>query len=104
MERKLVKQGRNALTVTLPAEWLRRQRLEAGNSVFLEENNHQITIKSERLRPKEETTIDVRDCEKGLIYHYILAKYIEGYDTIIVEHNNPPLLQEVAESLLGMII
>jgi len=104
MERKLVKQGRNALTITPPAAWLKEQRLNAGDSVFLEENNQQITIKSERLRPKEEITIDVKDCERGLIYHQILAKYIEGYDTIIVLHNNPTLLQEVIESLLGMII
>jgi len=46
MERKLVKQGRNALTVTLPAKWLKFRRLEAGDSVFFDEKDDGILISS----------------------------------------------------------
>lgn len=104
MERKLVRQGRNALTVTLPAPWLKNRCLSAGDSVFVSERNQELVIGARLTAPRLEGTADVRDCERSMIYHILLAKYIEGYDTIVVLHNNAKLIQEVAKSLLGMII
>ncbi|MGV8169112.1 MAG: AbrB/MazE/SpoVT family DNA-binding domain-containing protein, partial [Candidatus Nanoarchaeia archaeon] len=59
MERKLVKQGQNALTVTLPAKWLKQKGLKAGGSVFLEVENNSVVVKSSVKSQKKEMTIDV---------------------------------------------
>ena len=104
MERKLVKQGRNALTVTLPAQWLKRKGLKAGNSVDMDVGNSCVTINVGRKAAAEETTVNVRDEERSFIWHKIIAAYIEGYDRITILHNNPSLTQEFTQQLLGLIM
>jgi phosphate uptake regulator len=104
MERKLVKQGRNALTVTLPAKWLKEKRLKAGDAVNVAERNKELVIGTQMTSAKKEATLDLRDCERSMIYHAVQGKYIEGYDTITILHNNPKIAQEQASWLLGMII
>ncbi|MFA6461288.1 MAG: hypothetical protein WCV90_03400 [Candidatus Woesearchaeota archaeon] len=104
MERKLVKQGRNALTVTLPAKWLQYKSLKQGDSVFLEEREQKIIISSLNATTKSETAVDVCNADRGKSFHLILGKYLQGYDRIGVLHNNPSLIQEIARELLGMAI
>lgn len=104
MERKLVKQGRNALTVTLPAKWLQTKGLKAGDSIFITERNRDLILASQLTSTKTEATLNVKDYEKSMIFHLIIAKYIEGYDTIILLHNNPAGLLDISKSLLGMIV
>jgi antitoxin component of MazEF toxin-antitoxin module len=48
MIRKLVKQGDNALTVTLPAHWIKDQGLKTGNEVHLQEIGRNIEISAAR--------------------------------------------------------
>ena len=104
MERKLVKQGRNALTVTLPAQWLKRHELHAGDSVFVREGNAQITLATSRTAIKREVTIDARAYDRSMAYHLVLGKYIEGHDTIILLHQNPQLAPELLHQMLGMVL
>lgn len=104
MERKLVKQGRNALTVTLPAAWLRKKGLKAGNSVDVEETKRGLLVRSSSLATKKETLIDVRDLERSMVWHLVNAKYIDGYDRIEVLHNNPAWIQEISQSFIGFVV
>lgn len=103
MERKLVSQGENALTITLPAKWLKRKGLRAGNSVFVEEENQGLVVKTERTAARTEIEIDIRKCEKNLLFHVFQGAYVKGYDTIKIWHNTPQAVQEV-HRLLGMTI
>lgn len=104
MQRKLVKQGRNALTVTLPAKWLKEKGLKSGDYVDIEEQENALTISADAKNLGEEIELDLRDKEPGFFYHQLIAKYLEGYDKIRVLHNNSELMQEGAQSLLGMIL
>jgi phosphate uptake regulator len=104
VERKLVKQGRNALTITLPAKWLQSKGLKAGNTITIEEKENNLEIKAEKKTIKKEITVDLRNQELSLYYHTIIAKYIQGYDIINIIHEKPDHIQEIAEEFLGMII
>lgn len=104
MERKLVKQGRNALTVTLPAQWLKRHRLIAGDSIFVREGNAQLVLTTTPSAARREITIDVRTCERHMAYHLVLGKYIEGYDAITLLHHNLQLGPELLRQMLGMVM
>jgi phosphate uptake regulator len=104
MERKLVKQGRNALTVTLPAKWLKEKGLEAGDSINIEERNSELVIATGRASAKTSTELDLIGCERSMIFHSIIARYIQGYDTIIVTHDCPKVMQEAAHRFIGMVI
>lgn len=39
MKRKIIKQGHNTLTVTLPSEWTKKLQLGAGDEVDIIENS-----------------------------------------------------------------
>jgi phosphate uptake regulator len=104
MERKLVKQGRDALTVTLPAKWIQKRNLKAGDSVYIDFNGKDLSVKSKEASPSMEVTVDVTGEERSMIWHTIIAKYIAGYDRIIILHSNPSLTQHFTHYLLGMII
>ncbi|HIH23770.1 TPA: hypothetical protein HA251_01940 [Candidatus Woesearchaeota archaeon] len=104
MERKLVKQGRNALTVTLPAAWLKAKGLVAGNSVYLIERNSELAITTALSSPRKTVTVDLTGADRSMFFHVIIAKYIEGHDTIIVNHDAPKVAQDVGAELMGMVI
>jgi phosphate uptake regulator len=103
MERKLVSQGENALTITLPAKWLKTKGLKAGNSVFVEEETQGLVVKTERTAARSEIEFDIRGCEKNLLFHVFQGAYVNGYDTIKIWHDTPQAVQEV-HRLLGMTI
>jgi antitoxin component of MazEF toxin-antitoxin module len=105
MERKLVKQGRNALTLTLPAQWLKRQRLKAGDSVQVAEQNNTLTIATQMRATTSEITIDAAQLEHTMLYHALTGAYIHGYDRIIVTHGNFDQFQAaIRPRLLGFIV
>ena len=54
MERKLVQQGNNALTVTLPSTWLKKYNLKAKDVVELEEAGRAIMVTTKRQFEAEE--------------------------------------------------
>ncbi len=105
MERKLVKQGRGALTVTLPAKWLAERGLSAGNTISFEEENNFLIIRSSGARVQEKITLDLRYTKrKSLFFHIIHGKYVEGYDEIEILHSNVDMLLDIPQQLLGFII
>lgn len=88
MERKLVKQGQNALTVTLPSEWLRAYKLIAGNVVDINVQNEVLLVSTKRQTQSVSVTIDAKDQEKWDFWQRVLSAYLNGHDEIIIL--NPP--------------
>ena len=103
MERKLVKQGRNALTVTLPAQWLKDKGLSVGNSVFIEEHNKNLEIFADTKTSLKEITIDFKDKIKSYCYHHLNSLYIEGYDKITILNSDIDIYS-FSDSFIGFTI
>jgi phosphate uptake regulator len=104
MERKLVKQGRNALTVTLPASWLKERGFKAGDIINLEERNNELVISSGLKRKKSSITLDAKDYELNMINHKVMGAYVEGFDEIVVLNNKEGDITRIARMLLGFVI
>jgi phosphate uptake regulator len=104
MERKLVKQGRNALTVTLPAKWLQAKGLAAGDSVFIEEQNRQLVVRTTMAAGKTSVELDLTGCERSMMAVAVIAKYLDGYDTIAIRHSCPKVAQEMTQWFIGMVV
>ena len=60
MRRKLVKQGDNALTITLPAAWTRVHQLTPGNEVDVRQEGQELILSSE---PAEQKTAEIMIAE-----------------------------------------
>lgn len=88
MKRKLVKQGNNALTVTLPSEWIKKLNLQAGNEVEVEEKDNSIIIAAEKMEGKSRIEINITGLDYSSIRHEIRAAYKLGYDEIILNFEN----------------
>jgi phosphate uptake regulator len=103
MERKLVRQGRNALTVTIPSAWAKKHGLLQGDIVSITEQKNELLISS-RATEKRKTSISCKGYEKSQLYHIIQGKYIQGYDSITVLHDPLAPLQDIVSTMTGMII
>ena len=94
MKRKLVKQGRNALTITLPAEWTKKFGLKAGDEVDVQDIKNNISVSVEKNQEMGKKIIDVSGL--GPMTKRILgAIYKAGYDEVEVRFETPEELEMV---------
>ena len=85
MRRKIIKQGHNTLTITLPAEWSKRFNLEAGKEIDIDEKDNGLFISTEKNGKSKSTTFDITGMDIPLIWKYFMAVYREGYNEVIVK-------------------
>lgn len=84
MKRKIIKQGHNTLTITLPVEWSRRFNLESGKEVDIEERENGLFISTEKTIKDKTTEIDITNMDIPTIWKYFMAVYREGFTEVIV--------------------
>ncbi|MBW2974608.1 phosphate uptake regulator PhoU [Candidatus Woesearchaeota archaeon] len=84
--RRLVKSGASSYTVSLPKEWLERNKLKRGNMVYIKEKSPgELSISPESVEEPlkaREITINVDDKELGTIEREITSAYVNNYNTI----------------------
>ncbi len=97
MQRKLVRQGENALTVTLPARWLKEQRMEAGDVVEVAEKDAGIFIARSSNGQKKTVIISLRDSNKKLLRTVLSSAYKARYDEVTLQFSSPPKITEISE-------
>ena len=104
MERKLVKQGKNALTITLPSKWVQKFNLSQNDSIIISEEKENLIISTNSEKKQINCEIDIKDLSRGLAFHIITGKYIQGFDKITIKHNNFKLSQEIGNGFFGFMI
>lgn len=104
MERKLVKQGRSALTMTLPHTWTAKYGLTDKDSVFVREEKDYLIVRSKEIKTERVFKVDISGMGRGLAYHIITGKFIEGYDKFVIKHDNFKFSQEIGSGFFGMIV
>jgi antitoxin component of MazEF toxin-antitoxin module len=104
MQRKLVKQGQNALTVTLPKEWTLAKGLNAGDFVDIAIDSD-ITISTQTKIQKKVTHINLSNLHKSQCWIMLQTLYINGYDTITITHTNQQdIILSIVDELIGMAV
>lgn len=88
MKRKVIKQGHNTLTLTLPTEWARRFNLEAGNEVDLDERDNGLFISTEKNGQHKHAEFNISEMDIPTIWKYFMAVYREGYSEVIVRFDS----------------
>src|SRR3989338_9970337 len=84
MRRKVIKQGHNTLTITLPNSWVKRLNLKAGDDIQVAEQEQGLFISTDRKDEVRKTTLDISGLDIPTIWKYFMAVYREGYDEIKV--------------------
>ncbi|MFW5847235.1 MAG: AbrB/MazE/SpoVT family DNA-binding domain-containing protein [Nanoarchaeota archaeon] len=85
MKRKIIKQGHNTLTITLPSDWVRKFNLKSGNEIDLIEKDNGLFISTEKKNEKKRTEFDISEMDIPTIWKYFMAVYREGYDEVYVK-------------------
>jgi phosphate uptake regulator len=106
MKRKVVKQGHNALTVTMPASWIKENGIRGGDEIDVETRGKELIIKKNGSLGAEKINFKMYGDIKYLPRH-LSVLYRLGYDEIKVEFDNPAIvdrIQEEIEEMLGLEI
>ncbi len=85
MKRKVIKQGHNTLTITLPSKWVRQFNLKPGDEISLLERENGLFLTTERRDDLLRTQIDITSLDIPTIWKYVMAAYREGYDEITIK-------------------
>jgi len=106
MRRKIVKQGHNALTMTLPSHWTKKFNIKAGDEIEIKEDGKNLMVMAELGECEKTTTINIEKANQYL-QHYpnnpflrsIDVLYRLGYDEIKLEFDNAKIMSFIPEEL-----
>jgi phosphate uptake regulator len=91
--RQLMAFGNSSYIVSIPKDWIRKNRLKKGDSLFVDEKPHEITISANESgnEKKAEITIDAENKTPAHLKTEITSAYINNYDIINVIGKSPSL-------------
>jgi phosphate uptake regulator len=84
MKRRIIKQGHNTLTITLPSDWTRKYNISAGQEIDLNEKENGLFLSTEKNFSGKKAEFDISGMDIPTIWKYFMAVYREGYDEILV--------------------
>ena len=87
MKRRIIKQGHNTLTITLPTDWAKKFNLKAGSEIDLVEKENGLFITTEKIGEEKSVEFDISEMDIPTIWKYFMAVYREGYDEVLVKFN-----------------
>jgi phosphate uptake regulator len=89
MKRRVIRQGHNTLTITLPSKWAKDLNINAGDEIELIERDKSILITSEKHNGEtKRTEFDVSNMDIPTIWKHFMSVYREGYDEVKVKFNS----------------
>jgi len=109
MKRKVIKQGHNTLTITLPSKWCLNNSVKPGDEIDIEDNNNVLHIATSISEKKiSQAYIDLSGMDKTLIRWSIPALEKYGFDEIHVKFDEDVSLDlidnVIKEQFIGYII
>jgi len=106
--RKVIRQGKGTLTMSLPMEWIRQAGIKPGGELFVEQKGLQLVVSPTiGQRPAKESQIDLGELSRPLAFVMIYNLYIRGDEEIRIKFDDPETLDSVtdaARSLIGFEI
>ena len=84
MRRKIIKQGSNTLTVTLPSKWAKKFNLTPSSEIEMTEKGNEILVSPVHEAEQESVTFDISGMSTKAIWRFISSAYRAGYDEIRV--------------------
>ncbi|HLC56981.1 MAG TPA: phosphate uptake regulator PhoU [Candidatus Nanoarchaeia archaeon] len=105
--RKLIKFGNSSYVVSLPNDWIKRNKLEKGDSLFISEGlNNGLVLNPRALKEKEakkEITINIKEKDTQRIKREIISAYLNNCDILRVQGGNNSPVKEVREVIKNLM-
>lgn len=107
IKRKLIKQGKNALTITLPKEWIKSNNLKQSDEIEINIDNNAIIINTNKVFNETKTTIHLPPMSIYAYRHFLDNAYRKGFDEIKITFEKTEQFSDIAsivDELLGFEI
>jgi len=107
MKRKLIQLSPSTSVVSLPKQWINKNKLKKGIELNLEEADNKIIISTNSSKTNKEVELNISNLSNDLIWAYVDAAYIAGYDSITLitkNQNQSNLMTTVVRYFPGLII
>ncbi len=85
MRRKIIRQGHNTLTVSLPRKWCDNHELKGGNEIEVDEKGNCLLLSKEAFKGTGSVTVDVTGLDRSTIILLVQSLYEYGYDSIEIK-------------------
>ncbi|MFH1210077.1 MAG: AbrB/MazE/SpoVT family DNA-binding domain-containing protein [archaeon] len=82
MKRKIIKQGHNTLTITLPSKWVKKLNLKEKDEIDIIERDNSLIINGQENFKEKTATIDITDFTVPLLWRFFQSAYRSGCDEI----------------------
>jgi phosphate uptake regulator len=102
MKRKVVKQGPATLMVSLPSKWAKKNNVNAGDEINLEENKNALILSKENTILQKEISINI-DTSNEIARRIIGDLYKDGYTVVKVTSNNPEIITSIKKRIVTKI-
>ncbi len=102
MRRKIIRQGKSTLTLSLPATWVKTQQLKTGDEVDITIRDQTLLINAKPTTLSRTVHVDLR----GLLtlhQRLVASAYLTGADEIKVTYDNPAVSRRIQERVRDMI-
>jgi phosphate uptake regulator len=96
MKRKIIKQGHNTFTITLPSKWTQSLNIKPGDEVEVVENNSSLIINSKQHFNEKKTAIDITGMSVPMIWRFFQSAYREGHNEIKIIYDPSKKLYQSA--------
>lgn len=93
MQRKVIRQGHNTLTITLPAKWVQKNSVKPGDELSIEEKGMGLVIGNHNGKSNDRVEIDVSDLDSQSLRRQIRSAYKLGYDEVKVNFSNDQTIE-----------
>ena len=87
MRRKIIKQGNNTLTMTLPREWTNEFSIKSGDELELQIKGKALILSTEKLLSQNKKTEDISRLTQ-ILPLFLLSVYRKGYDEVELQFEN----------------
>lgn len=110
--RKIIGFGKSSFVVSLPKDWITRNKLKKGSSISISEENESIIISPTPMKSSKEMektkTIDTKGKSNKFLQRELISSYISGYDTIVIKgddlKNRRRAINDVFRNLVALEI
>ncbi|HII15408.1 MAG TPA: phosphate uptake regulator PhoU [Nanoarchaeota archaeon] len=103
MKRKLVKQGENTLTISLPSSWVSEFGLKQGDEIELTGQGKGLMLSTAAEFKPNKSEIDISGLRKSIAYVYVADCYIRGDEEVKVRYDRAEQFEVITEAVNSMI-
>ena len=104
MRRKIIKQGVATLTISLPAKWTKKYKLNAGDELDVEAKDGSLVIRTGKPVEVKKEVLDLTKID-ALIKRIVASKYLKGADEIEIKFDDikkARVIQQRVKEMIGM--